>query len=145
MPDRLTVTAPASSANLGPGFDCLAVALELRNDVVLTARGDAGWWSTIEGEGAGEAPPARTTCSCARSRRPAAIRVGLDGADDQPVPFARGLGSSAATIVAGLVAGAAWSGAEEVDLLALATAARGASGQRRRGAQRRVDAGLAGR
>ena len=44
--DRVHVTAPASSANLGPGYDCLGVALPLRNDVVVErscgpARGDA--------------------------------------------------------------------------------------------------------
>ena len=33
MPERMHVSAPASAANLGPGFDCLAVALELRNEV----------------------------------------------------------------------------------------------------------------
>ncbi|MDX6580036.1 MAG: hypothetical protein QOJ47_1585, partial [Gaiellales bacterium] len=38
MPDALRVSAPASSANLGPGFDCLALALELRNEVEI-ARG----------------------------------------------------------------------------------------------------------
>ena len=46
MPERLRVTAPASSANLGPGFDCLAVALELRNEAEVTrlAATRCGWW-----------------------------------------------------------------------------------------------------
>ena len=35
----VTVSVPATSANLGPGFDCLGLALELRNDVTLTATG----------------------------------------------------------------------------------------------------------
>ena len=35
MPERMHVSAPASAANLGPGFDCLAVALELRNEVTI--------------------------------------------------------------------------------------------------------------
>jgi len=34
-PGAIRVSAPASSANLGPGFDCLAVALELRNEVEI--------------------------------------------------------------------------------------------------------------
>jgi hypothetical protein len=47
------VTAPASSANLGPGFDCLAVALELRNRVEITAGGGGEASVSVEGEGAG--------------------------------------------------------------------------------------------
>ena len=35
--ESLTVSAPATSANLGPGFDCLAVALDLGNAVVVVA------------------------------------------------------------------------------------------------------------
>src|SRR4029079_19466029 len=51
--------------------------------------------------------------------------VGLDVDMLNTVPFARGLGSSAATIAAGLAAGAAWSETDDLDLLALATGLEG--------------------
>src|SRR5918995_1549694 len=53
---RIAVEVPASSANLGAGYDCLGVALELTNRVQLEVRG----WSrglielTVDGEGVGE-------------------------------------------------------------------------------------------
>jgi homoserine kinase len=51
--ESLTVSAPATSANLGPGFDCLAVALDLGNAVVVSRR--PGPLSVrVTGEGAGE-------------------------------------------------------------------------------------------
>ena len=53
-PERVTVEAPASSANLGPGFDALALALDLWLRVTLTPL-DAGAESLeVEGEGADE-------------------------------------------------------------------------------------------
>ena len=125
MPDRLTVAAPASSANLGPGFDCLAVALELRNDVVLTARDDDLLVVTIEGEGAGEASTGPDNLFLRAFQAAGGDPVGLDVHMLNTVPFARGLGSSAAAIVAGLTAGAAWSGSDGLDLLALATELEG--------------------
>ena len=54
--DRVHVSAPASSANLGPGYDCLGVALPLRNDVVVE-RMPAPLEVILEGEGEGD--PAR--------------------------------------------------------------------------------------
>ena len=125
MPDRLTVSAPASSANLGPGFDCLAIALELRNDVVLTARDDDRLVVTIEGEGAGLAPAGPDNLFLRAFEAAGGESTGLDVDMLNTVPFARGLGSSAATIAAGLTAGAAWSGADGLDLLALATELEG--------------------
>ena len=35
----VTVSVPATTANLGPGFDCLGLALDLRNDITLAATG----------------------------------------------------------------------------------------------------------
>src|SRR5579862_2052102 len=49
-----TIVAPATAANLGPGFDCLALALDLYNSVeVVPAPGDTGISVEIGGEGAG--------------------------------------------------------------------------------------------
>ena len=51
--EALTVSAPATSANLGPGFDCLAVALDLGNAVVITRR-PGPLRVRVTGEGGGE-------------------------------------------------------------------------------------------
>ena len=51
---RLIATVPATSANLGPGFDCFGLALDLCNEVTLDTDGEPG--ITWEGEGAAELP-----------------------------------------------------------------------------------------
>src|SRR4030095_9035130 len=51
---RLTATVPATSANLGPGFDCFGLALDLCNEVALDTDAEPG--VTWEGEGAAELP-----------------------------------------------------------------------------------------
>ena len=52
----MKVRAPATSANLGPGFDCAAVALDLWNELEVTEGGGV----VVEGEGAGELPEDET-------------------------------------------------------------------------------------
>ena len=52
MPEHMRVSAPASSANLGPGFDCPAVALDLRNEIELRREDGQGLRVAVEGEGA---------------------------------------------------------------------------------------------
>jgi len=51
---KLTARVPATSANLGPGFDCFGLALDLWNDVTVDT--DAAQGVTWEGQGAGELP-----------------------------------------------------------------------------------------
>jgi homoserine kinase len=119
LPDALIVTAPASSANLGPGFDCLAVALELRNRVEITAGG--GELSvSVHGEGAGSVPRDGSNLFVRAFASVGADPAGLAFAMRNAVPFARGLGSSAATIAAGVAAGLAWQGMEADPLPAAA-------------------------
>jgi homoserine kinase len=118
LPDRLAVTAPASSANLGPGFDCLAVALELRNEVVVSASGDGA--VTVAGEGAGRVPADASNLFVRAFAAAGADPAGLSFAMRNGIPLARGLGSSAATIAAGVAAGLAWGGREEDPLPAAA-------------------------
>jgi homoserine kinase len=89
--------APATSANLGPGFDCAAVALDLWNEVEVT-------------EGA-DAPPDPAHIGI-RAFGLVASPAGLSFEWTDRIPRARGLGSSAATIALGLVAAAKWSGQE---------------------------------
>jgi homoserine kinase len=101
--EALTVSAPATSANLGPGFDCLAVALDLGNAVVVTRR-PGPLEVTVAGEGQGDAPCDESNLVC---RAMAAGLGSLDGLRVEcrnRIPFGRGLGSSAAAVCAGLVA-----------------------------------------
>jgi homoserine kinase len=115
---RLAVEVPASSANLGAGYDCLGLALDLVNRVTVeavdVAQGDGPIELAVEGEGASELPASRSnrfvagveaTLEAALGPRPAAIgwRIAMHNA----IPLSRGLGSSAAATVGGVVAGAA--------------------------------------
>lgn len=126
---RVSVRVPATSANLGPGFDALGLALSLHNDVVA-APAD-GVTVCIEGEGVGALPTDEDNI-VARG-----VRLAFDEAGRlfagcaltciNRIPTARGLGSSAAAWVGGLVAGNALLGSplsREV-LLRLAAQAEG--------------------
>jgi homoserine kinase len=110
---RVIVDVPGSSANLGAGFDCIGVALALINRVEVEVRG----WSrgeiemTIEGEGRDELKDDRdnrfvrgleAALGAARGELPEGVgwRIDMHNA----IPLARGLGSSAAATVAGIVA-----------------------------------------
>ena len=114
---RVTVRVPASSANLGPGFDCFGLALDLCNEVIVDTEAEPG--VTWEGEGADELP---TDGSDMVSR---AIAFTLewhpgDGPTASMPPFSlhginripleRGLGSSSAAAVAGAAIAQAWVG-----------------------------------
>jgi len=95
--------APASSANLGPGFDALALALALYVEVVV----EPAAWLTVTSEGEGAELPHDATHLAAR------IAVEIAGHDRlhvhirSDVPVGRGLGSSAALAVAAAAAGGA--------------------------------------
>jgi homoserine kinase len=107
----LEVTAPATSANLGPGFDCLALSLALRNSLSVTVLPVGAYDSTeIAGEGADALGSGMANLTVEAMRRFAAAH----GRTLPPlalhmhnrVPLGRGLGSSAAAIAAGLAAAA---------------------------------------
>ena len=103
---RFTVRTPASSANLGPGFDALGLALGLWNEATIDPSGEPGSVTLIGDEAAlldgreNLALTAMRRLSDEADRRLPAF--GLVVRTD--IPVARGLGSSAAAIVAGLVA-----------------------------------------
>lgn len=106
---RVTVTAPASTSNLGPGFDCLGLALGLRNELVLELHDASGPpLVEIEGAGADDLPRGdqNMLVHAARQVLPASLPGRLVFKARNRVPLARGLGSSAAAIVSGLWAGA---------------------------------------
>ena len=99
--------APASTANLGPGFDAVGVALELWNELV--AEEATTFEIEVSGEGADELPRDRTHLALRAFELfapPERYRFSLRNR----IPLERGLGSSAATIALGLVAGAAAAG-----------------------------------
>jgi homoserine kinase len=100
----VTVRVPATSANLGPGFDSLGLALTLHD--VLTASVDRGLTVEVEGEGADDV---------LRDEGHLVVRAAREGflalGEEQPglrlrcvnlIPHGRGLGSSSAAIVGGL-------------------------------------------
>lgn len=111
---RVVVEVPASSANLGAGYDCLGVALAMTNRVELEVRG----WSrgeielTVDGEGRDELTQDRDNRfvrglegAMYRARGELPEGVGWRITMHNQIPLARGLGSSAAATVAGVVAG----------------------------------------
>ncbi len=126
---RVHVRIPASSANLGPGFDALGLALSLYNEIEA-AESDR-MTVAVEGEGADR------LASNERNVIVRAVRMAYESAGRpfrgcavtcvNRIPLARGLGSSAAAWVGGLLAGSELSGASiDADtLLALAARAEG--------------------
>ncbi len=112
----VTVQVPATSANLGPGFDCLGLALDLHDEVVVTVVDDPtgdGRETRVQvaGEGAGLVPDDEThlvvralhvALDALGAGRPQLVLSCTNG-----IPHGRGLGSSAAAVVAGLLAGRA--------------------------------------
>jgi homoserine kinase len=104
----IVVRAPATTANLGPGFDCAAAALDLWNELHVED-GDGEPQVVVEGEGADEVPRGADHLAL-RAFALLAPVAGRRFRFVNRIPFGRGLGSSAATIAAGLVAGAAAAG-----------------------------------
>ena len=110
MNDRIRVFAPASASNLGPGFDVLGLALEQPGDTVEVLRSDVPGIEILEITGAPSLSldPTRNTAAIAGS----AVLRRLDPSDrpgvrmwvHKQMPLASGLGSSAASSVAGAVA-----------------------------------------
>lgn len=122
-PARVRVRTPATSANLGPGFDAVGLALELHDEVEVAVRGDDRVAVRIDGEGADELArddthlvvrAMRATFEAEGMRLP-----GVDVDCVNRVPHGRGLGSSASAIVAGVTAARVLlgqeSGNEELD------------------------------
>jgi len=96
------VRAPASTANLGPGFDCAAAALDLWNELHVEEGEHA---VVVEGEGASEVATDADHLALRAFALVAPVKNYRFRFVNR-IPLERGLGSSAATIAAGLVAGA---------------------------------------
>lgn len=101
----VTVSVPATSANLGPGFDSLGLALSLRDELTASVV-EEGLAIGVEGAGAGEIPRDESHLVVR------AMRAAFERMQGQPpglrvhcvnrIPHARGLGSSSAAIVGGI-------------------------------------------
>jgi homoserine kinase len=107
IPDAVHVRVPATSANLGPGFDALGLALACHDEVEAQVTA-GGVRVEVAGEGAGDLPTDGTHLVVramgavfdALGEKPPGVRVSCRNR----IPQARGLGSSSAAIVAGLLA-----------------------------------------
>ena len=102
----IRVVAPASTANLGPGFDAAAAALDLWNEVAVE---EGSFAVEIEGEGADEIPCDASHLALRAFSLLAPFELYRFRFVNR-IPLERGLGSSAASIALGLVAGAAVAG-----------------------------------
>ncbi len=117
MSRQVAVAIPASTANLGPGFDCLGMALGIYNEVQMEAEEDFVPFRPfdkdeveieISGEGGDllNRSPENLVCRSAgelfrmAGKRPKRLKIRCDNR----IPLARGMGSSSAAIVGGLVA-----------------------------------------
>lgn len=132
-PGAVRVLVPATSANLGPGFDALGLAVGLHDEVVVEVT-DGGLAVDVAGEGVDDVPRDAThlvvralhAAFDAMGGRPAGLRLSCTNR----IPHARGLGSSAAAVVAGIAAARALvaDGLQQLDdqaALELATAFEG--------------------
>jgi homoserine kinase len=126
---KVTVRVPATTANLGPAFDCMGMALGLYSSVTLERSGVFAL--RVIGEGAGRVGAGQDNLlyQAVRhlyqqmGREPPPLRVTCRNA----IPLARGLGSSSAAIVGGLTAANALEGGplSQERLLRLAAALEG--------------------
>ncbi|MEV4902254.1 homoserine kinase [Citricoccus sp. NPDC055426] len=95
----VSVSVPATSANLGPGFDSMGLALDLRDEVTVTTQAE-GFVAEVSGEGAGQVPGDGSHLVIATLRAHLRERgwdvAGLTLAATNRIPHGRGLGSSAA-------------------------------------------------
>ena len=120
----MTISVPATVANLGAGYDVLALALDYRNELTvrvsgLALPGAAGDISiVVEGEGLSELPTDKNNVmagALVRGLTAAGVvdadRISFEIKALNRIPLARGLGSSAAAFVGALFAGAALAGA----------------------------------
>ncbi len=130
--DFVAVSVPATSANLGPGFDSMGLALDLLDDVSVHAT--TGHTAVVvEGEGAGEVPEGDDNLVVVALRlgldRAGAPQVGIRMHCTNRIPHGRGLGSSASAAVAGLALARALIGDPEVltgsEILGIATEMEG--------------------
>ncbi len=131
--DFVAVAVPATSANLGPGFDSMGLALDLWDEISVHATAGGPTSVIVEGEGAGKVGEGEDNL-IVRALRLAldhvgAPQVGIRMHCRNRIPHSRGLGSSASAIVAGIALARALIADPDVltpqDILELGTAIEG--------------------
>lgn len=131
MIHQVTISVPATSANLGPGFDCLGVALALYNHVTFTAVSTPGLTIEVSGLDAAKVPTDETnlvyqSAACMFDRlgkRPSGLHI----RQENNIPVGSGLGSSSTAVLAGLLGANALVDGHftQAEILSLATAEEG--------------------
>lgn len=106
--DHVVVRVPATSANLGPGFDALGLALALYDELEVRLVASDDVVVDVFGEGAGQVPTDAEHLVVRALRHTLELAgaplTGLRMTCSNAIPHGRGLGSSAAAVVAGVVA-----------------------------------------
>jgi homoserine kinase len=104
----VTVKVPATSANLGPGFDTLGLSLALYDELRVAVREQPGATVEVVGVGAGEVPTDESNLvvrAIAHTFESVGVALpGLDLVARNSIPHGRGMGSSGAAIVSGIMA-----------------------------------------
>lgn len=131
MTNQVTITVPATSANLGPGFDCLGVALGLYNHVTFTAVPHPSLTIDVTGLDAEKVPTDDKNLvyqSASRmfdrlGKRPSGLHI----TQENNIPVGSGLGSSSTAVLAGLLGANALVDGQlsQADILTIATAEEG--------------------
>ena len=106
MNDNLIIKVPASSANIGPGFDCLALALDIWNTLTVSSGENT---ISINGYGEESVPHNQSNLVFKSFHRifqeigepPPMVHFDCENS----IPIGKGLGSSAAAVIGGLIAG----------------------------------------
>jgi homoserine kinase len=105
---RVTVKVPATTANLGPGFDTLGLALSLYDELDVRVRDEPGVHVDVHGIGAGTVPTDESnlvvTAIAHTFEHFGYALPGLNVTANNVIPHGRGLGSSGAAIVSGIMA-----------------------------------------
>lgn len=130
--DKVYLRVPATSANCGPGFDVLGLAVNLYNEACYEITPQRGFQLEVEGEGAAYLKPFGRNLAFASFFRvwnqvTGGERIGLKIKMLNRIPMSRGLGSSSSAIVAGVHAANVLSGntLSEDELLGIATELEG--------------------
>jgi homoserine kinase len=125
--NNITIHVPATTANLGPGFDTLGLALDLWNETQFTQTGSGGLSLTISGEGEQTLPQNETNAVVAAAlqlfRLAGKDPAGLSIHCINRIPLISGLGSSSAALLTGMLGANALLGEpfSRQDILTMAT------------------------
>ncbi|MCI1984729.1 MAG: homoserine kinase [Bifidobacteriaceae bacterium] len=117
--DCVKVSVPATSANLGPGFDAMGLSLGVRDEITVEALASPDTIITIFGEGHDYLPHDERHLIVQALRQTQEVlglpQTGIRLEAHNRIPQSRGMGSSASAIVAGVAAAVAFSGRTDLD------------------------------